>query len=106
MHFTSVRHSQYGKRRVAARHGDGFIHQTRFSHQQCRWAIPARPSEISDRGFRAVVDLNLHGTWNMLSRFVPDLIAGGDGSIVNVVHNQVGDRGAPLFCTLVLLVQA
>ena len=59
--------------------------------------FPARPSEISDRGFRAVVDLNLHGTWNMLSRFVPDLIAGGDGSIVNVVHNQVGDRGAPLF---------
>ena len=29
--------------------------------------FPARPSEISDRGFRAVVDLNLHGTWNMLS---------------------------------------
>jgi NAD(P)-dependent dehydrogenase (short-subunit alcohol dehydrogenase family) len=59
--------------------------------------FPARPSQISDRGFRAVVDLNLHGTWNMMSRFVPDLIASGDGSIVNVVHNQVGDRGAPLF---------
>jgi NAD(P)-dependent dehydrogenase (short-subunit alcohol dehydrogenase family) len=59
--------------------------------------FPARPSQISDRGFRAVVDLNLHGTWNMLSRFVPDLIAGGDGAIVNVVHNQVGERGAPLF---------
>ena len=59
--------------------------------------FPARPSQISDRGFRAVVDLNLHGTWNMLSRFVPDLIAAGDGSIVNIVHNQVGERGAPLF---------
>ena len=59
--------------------------------------FPARPSQVSDRGFRAVVDLNLHGTWNMMSRFVPDLIAGGDGSIVNVVHNQVGERGAPLF---------
>lgn len=59
--------------------------------------FPARPSQISDRGFRAVVDLNLHGTWNMISRFVPDLIATGDGSIVNVVHNQVGERGAPLF---------
>lgn len=59
--------------------------------------FPARPSQISDRGFRAVVDLNLHGTWNMMSRFVPDLIAAGDGSIVNVVHNQVGERGAPLF---------
>jgi NAD(P)-dependent dehydrogenase (short-subunit alcohol dehydrogenase family) len=59
--------------------------------------FPARPSQISDRGFRAVVDLNLHGTWNMMSRFVPDLIAAGDGAIVNVVHNQVGERGAPLF---------
>lgn len=59
--------------------------------------FPARPSQISDRGFRAVVDLNLHGTWNMLSRFVPDLIGAGDGAIVNVVHNQVGERGAPLF---------
>ena len=59
--------------------------------------FPARPSPMSDRGFRAVVDLNLHGTWNMMSRFVPDLIAGGDGSIVNIVHNQVGERGAPLF---------
>jgi NAD(P)-dependent dehydrogenase (short-subunit alcohol dehydrogenase family) len=59
--------------------------------------FPARPSQVSDRGFRAVVDLNLHGTWNMMSRFVPDLIAGGDGAIVNVVHNQVGERGAPLF---------
>ena len=59
--------------------------------------FPARPSQISDRGFRAVVDLNLHGTWNMMSRFVPDLVAAGDGSVVNIVHNQVGDRGAPLF---------
>jgi len=59
--------------------------------------FPARPSQISDRGFRAVVDLNLHGTWNMMSRFVPDLIEAGDGAVVNVVHNQVGERGAPLF---------
>lgn len=59
--------------------------------------FPARPSQISDRGFRAVVDLNLHGTWNMMSRFVPDLVEAGDGSVVNIVHNQVGERGAPLF---------
>jgi NAD(P)-dependent dehydrogenase (short-subunit alcohol dehydrogenase family) len=59
--------------------------------------FPARPSQISDRGFRAVVDLNLHGTWNVLSRFVPDLVAAGDSAVVNVVHNQVGERGAPLF---------
>ena len=59
--------------------------------------FPARPSQISERGFRAVVDLNLLGTWHVIQRFVPDLIAGGDGAIVNVVHNQVGERGAPLF---------
>jgi NAD(P)-dependent dehydrogenase (short-subunit alcohol dehydrogenase family) len=59
--------------------------------------FPARPSQISDRGFRSVVDLNLHGTWNMCSRVVPHLIANGSGSIVNVVHNQVMDRGAVLF---------
>ena len=59
--------------------------------------FPARPSQISDKGFRSVVDLNLHGTWNMCSRVVPHLIANGSGSIVNVVHNQVFDRGAVLF---------
>ena len=59
--------------------------------------FPARPSEISDRGFRSVVDLNLMGTWNVCSRVVPHLIANGAGSIVNVVHNQVFDRGAVLF---------
>ena len=59
--------------------------------------FPARPSEISDQGFRAVVDLNLHGTWNVCSRAVPHLVANGSGSIVNVVHNQVFGRGAVLF---------
>lgn len=59
--------------------------------------FPARPSQISDRGFRAVVDLNLHGTWNVCSRVVPHLITNGSGAIVNVVHNQVMDRGAVLF---------
>jgi NAD(P)-dependent dehydrogenase (short-subunit alcohol dehydrogenase family) len=59
--------------------------------------FPARPSQISDRGFRSVVDLNLHGTWNMCSRVVPHLIANGYGSVVNVVHNQVMERGSVLF---------
>ena len=59
--------------------------------------FPARPSQITDRGFRSVVDLNLHGTWNVCSRVVPHMIANGSGAIVNVVHNQVMDRGAVLF---------
>ncbi len=37
--------------------------------------FPARPSAISDRGWRSVVDLNLYGTWNLLSRVGPHLTA-------------------------------
>ena len=59
--------------------------------------FPARPSQISDNGFRSVVDLNLHGTWNVCSRVVPHMIANGGNAVVNVVHNQVFGRGAPLF---------
>ena len=57
----------------------------------------APPSAISDNGWRAVVDLNLHGTWNMCSRFLPHLIDRGRGTIVNVVHAYTGERGAPMF---------
>jgi len=59
--------------------------------------FPARPSEISDRGWRAVVDLNLNGTWNMLSRVGPLLTAQKSGSVVNIVHVYSFDRGAPAF---------
>jgi len=30
--------------------------------------FPARPADISDNGWRSVVDLNLNGTWNVTSR--------------------------------------
>ncbi len=59
--------------------------------------FPARPSAISDRGWRAVIDLNLNGTWNVCSRAVPKMIESGYGSIVNMVHVQSFDRGAPTF---------
>jgi len=59
--------------------------------------FPARPSEISDRGWRAVVDLNLNGTWNVLSRVGPHLLAQRSGAVVNVVHMYVFGRGAPTF---------
>ncbi len=59
--------------------------------------FPARPSEISDRGWRAVVDLNLNGTWNMCNRVAPHLIAQRFGAVVNVVHIYSFDRGAPAF---------
>jgi len=57
----------------------------------------ASPFAISDNGWRAVVDLNLNGTWNMCSRFMPHLMERGRGSIVNIVHIFVFERGAPMF---------
>jgi NAD(P)-dependent dehydrogenase (short-subunit alcohol dehydrogenase family) len=59
--------------------------------------FPARPSEISDRGWRAVVDLNLNGTWNVLSRVSPHLLAQRSGAVVNIVHVYAFDRGAVSF---------
>lgn len=59
--------------------------------------FPARPSQISDRGWRAVVDLNLNGTWNLLSRVGPHMLERRSGAIVNVVHIYSFERGAPAF---------
>lgn len=59
--------------------------------------FPSRPWQISDKGWRSVVDLNLNGTWNMCSRVGPKMIERGEGSIVNIVHVYSFDRGAPAF---------
>ncbi len=59
--------------------------------------FPAPPSKISDNGWRSVVDLNLNGTWNMLSRFMTPMSEAGYGAIVNVVHIYSLERGAPYF---------
>ena len=59
--------------------------------------FPARPSEISDNGWRAVVDLNLNGTWNVISRFMGPMTEAGFGAIVNVIHIYSFDQGAPAF---------
>lgn len=59
--------------------------------------FPAVPTQISDNGWRAVVDLNLNGTWNVVSRFMEPMAAAGHGAIVNIVHVYSFDRGAPLF---------
>jgi peroxisomal trans-2-enoyl-CoA reductase len=59
--------------------------------------FPARPSAISDKGWRSVVDLNLNGTWNVLSRVGPHLTGQGFGAVVNIVHVYSFERGAPAF---------
>jgi NAD(P)-dependent dehydrogenase (short-subunit alcohol dehydrogenase family) len=59
--------------------------------------FPAYPGSISDNGWRSVLDLNLNGTWNVISRIAPLMVESGRGSIVNVVHIFSFERGAPPF---------
>jgi NAD(P)-dependent dehydrogenase (short-subunit alcohol dehydrogenase family) len=59
--------------------------------------FPGLPSTISDNGWRAVVDLNLNGTWTVTSRFMGPMAEAGAGAIVNVVHTFSFERGAPMF---------
>jgi NAD(P)-dependent dehydrogenase (short-subunit alcohol dehydrogenase family) len=59
--------------------------------------FPARPFDISDRGWRSVIDLNLNGTWNVCSRVGKRMAQQGSGSIVNIVHVYSFERGAPPF---------
>lgn len=59
--------------------------------------FPALPTDISDNGWRSVVDLNLNGTWNMVNRFMVPMVEAGRGAIVNVVHVFSFARGAPWF---------
>ncbi len=59
--------------------------------------FPARPSAISDRGWRSVIDLNLNGTWNVCSRVGPHMVEGGQGTIINIVHIYALERGGPMF---------
>jgi NAD(P)-dependent dehydrogenase (short-subunit alcohol dehydrogenase family) len=59
--------------------------------------FPARPSDISDRGWRAVIDLNLNGTWNMCSRVGAHMLERRSGAVVNIVHIYSFERGASSF---------
>lgn len=59
--------------------------------------FPALPFDISDKGWRSVIDLNLNGTWNMCSRVGKQMVQQGSGNIVNIVHVYSFERGAPAF---------
>jgi NAD(P)-dependent dehydrogenase (short-subunit alcohol dehydrogenase family) len=55
----------------------------------------ADPLDITPNGFRAVVDLNLQGTWQMIRAFAERLIpTGRKGCIVNIVLSTF--EGAPM----------
>ena len=59
--------------------------------------FPANPFDISDNGWRAVVDLNLNGTWNVTSKVGKHMVQNKFGAIVNIVHIYSYNRGAPDF---------
>lgn len=59
--------------------------------------FPARPADITDRGWRSVIDLNLNGTWNLCSRVGKHMTERNSGAIVNIVHMYSFERGAPPF---------
>lgn len=59
--------------------------------------FPAKPFDISDNGWRSVIDLNLNGTWNVTQRIGKHMVERGFGSIVNIVHIYSFHRGAPPF---------
>jgi peroxisomal trans-2-enoyl-CoA reductase len=54
--------------------------------------FPARPQDITDNGWRAVVDLNLNGTWNMCSRVGPHMLERGAGA-VTFAHSGAARAG-------------
>jgi len=59
--------------------------------------FPVLPSQLSDNGWRSVVDLNLNGTWTMVNRFMTPMVEAGGGSIVTMVHTYVFERGSRFF---------
>jgi len=81
---------------LTARSLDAFGHVD-FLINNAGGQFPARPFDISDNGWRSVVDLNLNGTWNVCQRLGRHMVERGFGSIVNIVHVYSFDRGAPPF---------
>tara|TARA_B100000085_G_scaffold120688_1_gene110008 strand:+ start:4977 stop:5759 length:783 start_codon:yes stop_codon:yes gene_type:complete len=59
--------------------------------------FPAKPLDISDNGWRSVVDLNLNGTWNVTNRVGRHMVENEFGAIVNIVHIYSYNRGSPNF---------
>ena len=55
--------------------------------------FPQPSIEMSQKGWNAVIDTNLNGTWNMVQRGAQVLREGGGGSIVNIVVPQRGMYG-------------
>lgn len=57
----------------------------------------ARFEDISVNGFRAVVELNLMGTFHSCKLATEHMKKNGGGKIINIVNDYCFDRGAPEF---------
>ena len=55
--------------------------------------FPARARDLKPKGWHAVVDTNLNGTWNVTQVFGDRMLAGRGGSIVSII--AVVGRGFP-----------
>ncbi len=55
--------------------------------------FPSPAMGISPRGWRAVIDTNLNGTWNMTHAAAGHMMSAGGGRIINIVANMW--RGFP-----------
>lgn len=55
--------------------------------------FPSPAEDIRPKGWRAVIDLNLNGTWYMSQAVGRHMIARGEGQIINIVANMW--RGFP-----------
>jgi len=74
--------------------GVAALRARRRAGQQCRWAISPAALDFTVKGWKAVIDTNLNGTWYMMhaiARRWKD--TGAPGNIVNIV--AVTQRGMP-----------
>ena len=70
-------------------HSKGFFHDKCFRRLYCFLA-----EDISQKGFHAVVDTNLYGTWNCINECFHQYMKEHGGNIVNIVTiNRMGMAG-------------